>query len=540
MRVMRAVTGLATSITAILVSLPPTAAAYWSHEAPMPAHCADITWDAQSGVAVVRPLEGQSVEVRPRAGSDWGFWKPLVPGNVGAGAPMLLMKAYPAREGCGQTTNSNYPFGTDMVVVPLEQVRTLRLHLGSDRAGRVELLDWMRWRSMVPGDFRLEVVGEADGPPASVGFHLGGGYRSHAVTDVGVTVGVPSSTSLDLDGDGDVELAWSGVAVELVLGLTQHGDRADLRVVDAAATTVRAGDGDDHVHAPVASAATLELGGGDDQGFAGSHAAKLDGADGTDLLLGSPGDDVIAGGLGDDRLLGGEGADTIAGGAGVDRIEGGSGDDYVRAGDGDDLARGGPGSDALYGELGDDRMWGDSGHDTIIGAGGSDRSWGGPGNDRVGNMVGSSEAGDVDHSDGGAGHDIVAASGRGGYRLLGGSGNDYVQASGGAPLLIGGAGHDYLFARHVTAGRFVSGPGNDAVVVKGVSIHSPEIGRRLRALCGAGRDWVAWPVVHVVGCEWHQQRDGWDRNLGRPIRDDTGIPRAPSPPEEAGPPRRTN
>src|SRR5688572_23693329 len=66
-------------------------------------------------------------------------------------------------------------------------------------------------------------------------------------------------------------------------------------------------------------------------------AAKIDGGNGNDRLLGAAGDDQINGGAGNDRIEGEGGDDVLNGDTGNDRVHGGRGDDSLNGGDGNDL-----------------------------------------------------------------------------------------------------------------------------------------------------------------------------------------------------------
>ncbi len=59
----------------------------------------------------------------------------------------------------------------------------------------------------------------------------------------------------------------------------------------------------------------------DDALVGGTHAGRLDGNDGDDVIHGAAGDDTLNGGNGDDFLQGGGGVDRYAGGAGADQFD---------------------------------------------------------------------------------------------------------------------------------------------------------------------------------------------------------------------------
>ena len=151
-------------------------------------------------------------------------------------------------------------------------------------------------------------------------------------------------------------------------------------------------------------------------------------------------DDEIDGGGGDDAMYGGSGSDVLHGGDGNDRIEGDFGEWALFAGVAPDvLAR----IEAAFGEPGDDVLYGDAGDDVLIDAsGGFDELHGGDGNDTLVSIDREGEAA-FNLLDGGAGDDVLTASGDpGGYDvLLGGAGNDLLETNR-AGHLEGGFGDD--------------------------------------------------------------------------------------------------
>ena len=115
-------------------------------------------------------------------------------------------------------------------------------------------------------------------------------------------------------------------------------------------------------------------------------------------------DNLLGGNDSDNLLIGGAGKDTIYGSDGNDAIFGETGGDYIYAGNGIDYAVGGDGDDTLDGEAQPDALYGLDGNDYLIG--GSDFATdilvGGNGNDYLG---GASGLGDYDLLYGNAGDD---------------------------------------------------------------------------------------------------------------------------------------
>ncbi|WP_167626636.1 calcium-binding protein [Paracoccus luteus] len=91
--------------------------------------------------------------------------------------------------------------------------------------------------------------------------------------------------------------------------------------------------------------------------------ARIDGTNGSEVLVGTYFSDDIYGLAGNDTLRGGFGADWLYGEAGNDRLFGGFQDDRLYGGDG---------ADALYGEQGDDYFAGGAGGDLMVGGAGDD------------------------------------------------------------------------------------------------------------------------------------------------------------------------
>lgn len=132
-----------------------------------------------------------------------------------------------------------------------------------------------------------------------------------------------------------------------------------------------------------------------------SSANTINGTTGSDTILGFGGDDTLNGGDGNDSIFGGAGNDTLSGGKGSDTIYGGAGDDLIAGpvllGDGT-ISNTGDGFDVIYGGDGNDTITGGFYRDTIFGGDGDD-------------VIRIDFIDRVDEIDGGAGRDLLDASG---------------------------------------------------------------------------------------------------------------------------------
>jgi Ca2+-binding RTX toxin-like protein len=97
------------------------------------------------------------------------------------------------------------------------------------------------------------------------------------------------------------------------------------------------------VAAPIALAATIYGGPGDN---------NLVGTNGNDFIYGAGGNDVIAANGGNDRAYGETGRDTVAGASGSDVVSGGSGGDGLSGGSGSDWILGGTENDLVFADDG--------------------------------------------------------------------------------------------------------------------------------------------------------------------------------------------
>lgn len=540
--------------------------------------CADITWDGATRALSIALQPEQFVGVRPRtadfpdtlSASIGGIASSVSP-TVAIGDPVLAV----ARSGntppaCAAQTASNGLI-RDHLIVPLDQVEVL--HITSSATTDPRGVDVRQWAQLAPrlrSGFHVELDSSGAQSPPTLCFLLGTSSNYDCgmaeIYDVPPRVASPpvmtrpvGSNAIDVDGDGDVELSWSGRLASLRYQAGPGADDIDLRGLAIDAVEVRAGGGNDHVAAAGAGAVLGES--GDDTIVAFGGVASMLGGPGNDILdasaqldpvsaLGGAGDDRVVGGSGGDTLLGDTGNDVLIGGGGADSLrgqvgndvlDGGADDDEIEAGKGDDIAWGGDGRDHLTGDVGNDQLHGGNGDDTINPNDGNDLAWGDDGNDMVGfttkgNIQSARPAGDDDQLWGGPGNDIVMGGGRA-ERAYGGPGNDVITVDGGVPVVDAGPGNDFVWARSFRGAKVTLGAGNDTLRMGGISVFQVDVGRRTRVSCGAGRDWVDWQAVHVMGCEWQAQRDAFDERLGRPFRDDSTIPRAPEPPRDVGPSR---
>lgn len=92
---------------------------------------------------------------------------------------------------------------------------------------------------------------------------------------------------------------------------------------------------------------------------------------------------TMAGGGGRDLLVGGHAGDVISGGVGADTILGGGGDDAIGAGGGNDSVLGQRGNDSLDGGAGNDTLDGGGGNDNLVDASGANVLLGGAGDDYI-------------------------------------------------------------------------------------------------------------------------------------------------------------
>jgi Ca2+-binding RTX toxin-like protein len=335
-----------------------------------------------------------------------------------------------------------------------------------------------------------------------------------------------NSADNGLDGRGGSDQLYGGQGNDTLLGM--EGDDAlyggagnDLLEGGAGFDLLEGGAGNDSLYGGDANDA---MSGGflQDVLYGGGGADSLSGDAGLDTLFGGAGNDTLYGNDDQDTLYGGDGADVLDGGngsdvyfvdqfdsvndsgatgydrvqinnaagvtlnnlslwTGVERINGFTGNDvfdasgapsalFLFGNEGNDNLSGGDGADTVLGGNGNDTLDGGFGNDILQGGAGNDVFFGGAGDDLI--YVG--EAGDV-VEDGGSGFDRVLINNAAGLsinvgawqgveRIVGFTGNDFIDATGategmtfalgaGNDTLMGGAGRDTVYA----------GVGNDSV-----------------------------------------------------------------------------
>eukprot|EP01032_Pedospumella_encystans_P011937 gene11937-13845_t len=192
----------------------------------------------------------------------------------------------------------------------------------------------------------------------------------------------------------------------------------------------------------------------------------------------------LTGTIAAETLSGGFGNDAISGLAGDDSIDGQAGSDKILGGDGNDTLVGNYGNDSLYGEAGDDTLTDDQGTNYLDGGDGRDnltaRSMtggqtllGGLGNDNL------NATGAVVNLSGGAGDDALYAEGQ----MRSANGSMMGNVIGGTAILSGDAGNDYLSVNNYSMASLSGGEGDDAFTL---------VNNRLASISGdAGNDWMA-------------------------------------------------
>ena len=162
----------------------------------------------------------------------------------------------------------------------------------------------------------------------------------------------------------------------------------------------------------------------------------------------------------------GTGSDTIYGGTGNsyywlpngnNYLEAGGGNDFIMASTGRSTIYGGSGNDQIFSGGGDNYIDCESGNDTVIGDGGTTTIYGGSGNQTLytghsGDDWASSETTSHVYVDAGSGNTQVHGSGgtdtlmggSGHSTLIGGDGDEYLEAGSGNNTLVGGTGKDTL------------------------------------------------------------------------------------------------
>jgi Ca2+-binding RTX toxin-like protein len=290
-----------------------------------------------------------------------------------------------------------------------------------------------------------------------------------------------------LSGNGNANLLQGGAGDDTLSGAGGN----DTLQPGLGADALLGGAGDDQfmpdADARFSGGILLDLGDGTQRGLAFADVAvfadSLDGGTGLDRWIAPAGANLLdlraRPPVGVERFEGGAGADalllpsglaaaaTLLGAGGNDTLSGGAAGDVLEGQDGRDLLVGQGGNDTLRGGAGDDTLLGGAGHDAMDGHAGRDSLAGGAGND----TLISTDWGVL--LDGGAGEDFASVSRAGATRALrldrdgtgyllsdgvnttrlqgieresviGGSADDWLQATAGADTLRGGEGADTL------------------------------------------------------------------------------------------------
>jgi CSLREA domain-containing protein len=239
-------------------------------------------------------------------------------------------------------------------------------------------------------------------------------------------------------GGGGIDILFETADVDFTLsasGMTGLGSDTLIQVERA---VLNGGDSDNRI--------TVE------ESFIGD--VTLDGGFGNDTLIAGSGNDVVIDSGGNDDIDGGTGNDTLLGGSGRDSIAGGFGNDFLfgLGGSGDRLT-GGPGLDYIHGGAGADKLFeSTTAYSSVVATDLTltltDSSLTGLGDDI---LIGIESATLL----GGAGNDILDASGFSGFvyllgvdgndQLLGGSAGDLIDGGNGDDVLQGNGGNDSLY-----------------------------------------------------------------------------------------------
>jgi Ca2+-binding RTX toxin-like protein len=159
----------------------------------------------------------------------------------------------------------------------------------------------------------------------------------------------------------------------------------------------------------------------------------------SDKLWGDNGANVLRGLAGNDKLYGESGTDTLWGGKGHDFLYGDAGIDTLRGEDGNDSLDGGTSADTMIGGLGNDKYYVDNANDMIM-------ENGGQGSDEVYTSVSFILPAGADVEllavDGDDGSYLSLTGNDSGQTIIGNSGNNFIDGSGGVDTMVGGLGDD--------------------------------------------------------------------------------------------------
>lgn len=242
----------------------------------------------------------------------------------------------------------------------------------------------------------------------------------------------------------------STISVDVVFG-NEGADTILGHSTNGASLFVFGGDGNDSIVGG-GGAGTLGAGSqsvlrgdfGDDTIIAGAQAFSsiLDGGEGNDSLRGNNQNDLIQGAGGDDTIQGLDGNDTIHDADGNDSIDAGGGNDTVDvSGNGQNTIFGGDGQDFIVTVFNGNANTIDGGNanDTVVSGFAADSILGGAGDDQL------DAGGGANTVSGGAGNDRLVA-GSGNDILAGDDGNDAIDGGAGSNTITGGLGNDVLIA----------------------------------------------------------------------------------------------
>jgi uncharacterized delta-60 repeat protein len=187
-------------------------------------------------------------------------------------------------------------------------------------------------------------------------------------------------------------------------------------------------------------------------------------------IFGGDGSDTLSGGGGNDVIYGNNGNDVLYGNAGNDTLYGGKGDDSLNGGAGNDVMYGQAGNDTLNGELGDDSFYGGSGNNTADFSDRTDNLQLHIGFGRLG-AKGENDyiANDIETLIGGSGNDTLNA-GTGYDELIAGSGNDTLISGHGGATLIGGSGNDLFESKNNKFDTITGGSGDNTAITDAFDI----------------------------------------------------------------------
>ena len=209
---------------------------------------------------------------------------------------------------------------------------------------------------------------------------------------------------------------------------------------DVAKIRVTLGSGDDRLDLSRAFRRSTVFGGaGNDSLIGGARYDELHGQDGDDVLQGRRGVDLLFGEDGNDQLYGQQYNDWMYGGPGDDTLMGNDGNDVLNGGTGADILNGGRGQNRLTDQVDGDVIFDATGYDT--GRGDGARGIGPRGRLEI---IG----GDGDELINASGYrvgPVVVNGGDGNDTLIGSRGDDSLDGGAGNDVIRGGAGHDTLF-----------------------------------------------------------------------------------------------